>query len=284
MADLANTRVGFIGAGVMAFALAKGFVESSCVRKEQILMLVRNDVKRSLVEDLGYTAVCDPRDVAVADVIFLSVKPQDAIALLKEISFMVHEKKHLLISICAGVDLKTLTAALNYNRAAVDDDKVMNRRICRVMPNTPCQIRKGVSVFSVGAGCTSADVEVLNTLLSAVGTCYQIDEKHMAAASAISGSGPAFVFTLLDALADGGVKNGLPRKLAQDLAMDMVAGSATLARAEFGRRHFAELKDQVTSPGGTTIAGIAALERWGFRNAVLQAIDATTDRSKDLGG
>ncbi|PFH37234.1 pyrroline-5-carboxylate reductase [Besnoitia besnoiti] len=259
----------------MAFALAKGFVESGRVAKAQISMLVRNDTKRSLVEDLGYIAIEDPASLVAADIVFLSVKPQDAEQVLRDLRPVIDKERHLLVSICAGLNIQMLARA-------VDKDS-LNRRIARVMPNTPSQIRRGVSVFCMGPECTDSDRLTVEALMTAVGSCYEIQEKQMAAAGAISGSGPAFIFTLLDALSDAGVKNGLPRKLAQELAMDMIEGSAAFARVEFGRRHFAELKDQVTSPGGTTIAGIAALERWGFRNAIIQAIDATTDRAKDLG-
>ncbi|CBZ54611.1 Pyrroline-5-carboxylate reductase,related [Neospora caninum Liverpool] len=270
-----HKKIAFVGAGVMAFALAKGFVDSDRVKKDQVYMFVRNETKRSLVEDLGYRSFQSIAGLADVDIIVISVKPQDAVQVLHDIRMVVDKDKHLLISICVGLDIETLARALDPNS--------LNRRICRVMPNTPSQIRHGVSVFSMGQDCTDEDRTTVESLLSAVGSCYKVQEKHIAAAGAISGSGPAFIFTFLDALSDAGVKNGLPRKLAQDLAMDMVEGSAAFARVEFGRRHFAELKDQVTSPGGTTIAGIAALERWGFRNAIIQAIDATTDRAKDLG-
>ncbi|ESS30964.1 pyrroline-5-carboxylate reductase, partial [Toxoplasma gondii VEG] len=274
MTETLDKKIAFIGAGVMAFALAKGFVDSERVKKEQVYMLVRNETKRSLVEDLGYKSFQNIAGLADVDIVVISVKPQDAVQVLCDIRMVVDKEKHLLISICAGLSLDTLARAL--------DPSALNRRICRVMPNTPSQVARGVSVFALGEGCTDEDRVTVESLMTAVGSCYRVQEKHIAAAGAISGSGPAFIFTLLEALSDAGVKNGLPRKLAQDLALDMVEGSAALARVEFGRRHFAELKDQVTSPGGTTIAGIAALERWGFRNAIIQAIDATTDRAKDL--
>ncbi|PHJ25904.1 pyrroline-5-carboxylate reductase [Cystoisospora suis] len=274
-----DKKIAFVGAGVMAFALARGFTDSEKVKKEDIYMVVRNDTKRALVEDLGYHSILDPKELKDMDVIIISVKPQDACEVLRDLSFLIDQEKHLVISICAGLDLETLTSAMN---SPLQISPGTNRRICRVLPNTPSQIRRGVSVYCLGRGCTEDDKALVENLMNACGSCYLIQEKQMAAASALSGSAPAFIFTLLDALSDGGVKNGLPRRLAQDLALDMVAGSAAFARTELGRRHFAELKDQVTSPGGTTIAGIAALERWGFRNAIIQAVDATTDRAKDL--
>ena len=148
------------------------------------------------------------------------------------------------------------------------------------MPNTPCLVGKGASAFARGAGATAADGERVKQLLSAVGLAFELDEKLLDAVTGLSGSGPAFVYVMIEALSDGGVRTGLPRTIATQLAAQTVLGAAQMV---LGGEHPAVLKDRVASPGGTTIAGLQVLEDRGLRAALIAAVEAATERSKELG-
>lgn len=263
-------RIGFIGAGQMAAALAKGFAAAGLAGPKN---LVAADPSASAMQDFaattGAATAADNRKlVASADVVFLAVKPQQMPDVLAEIGGAIGDK--LVVSIAAGVRLDTLAAGLG--------DKT---RLIRVMPNTPCLIGRGASGYCLSPRATAADGELVNRLLSASGAAFEVQEKLLDAVTGLSGSGPAFVFMIIEALSDGGVSMGLPRHIATALAAHTVRGAAELL-IETGR-HPGQLKDSVASPGGTTIAGIQALERGGLRAALIAAVQAAAERSIELG-
>ena len=266
---MSDLKIGFIGAGQMATALAQGFVRANILPAAK---LSASDAvaaaSEKLAKDLPGLKVDGNAQVAEAsDVIILAVKPQVMPAVYKDLAGRLADK--LVISIAAGISLEKLCAGFK------------TERVVRVMPNTPCLVGQGASAFALAGGATAADGELVKKLLSAVGIAHQVDEKLLDAVTGLSGSGPAYVYLMIEALSDGGVKAGLPRALATSLAAQTVLGAAAmvLARGE----HPAVLKDAVASPGGTTIAGLAALEDRGLRGALIAAVEAATKRSAELG-
>lgn len=262
--------LGFLGSGKMASALAQGVIRSGTVAGSD---LVVSDayavVAEKLAKATGGRALATNSELAqTADVIVLCVKPGDALAVLREIS--AHLAGRLVVSIVAGLQLETLQAAAGS--AA---------RLVRVMPNTPALVGEGAAAFSLGASATPEDADTTQKILSGVGLAVQVKEPLLDVVTGLSGSGPAFIYTVVEALADGGVLMGLPRDLALKLAAQTVIGAATMVR-DTGE-HPGVLRDQVASPGGTTIAGIEALEKNGLRAALISAVRAATERSRELG-
>jgi pyrroline-5-carboxylate reductase len=176
---------------------------------------------------------------------------------------------HLVVSIAAGISLESLERGLGAGR-----------RLVRVMPNTPALLGEGASGYSLGAHALASDEDVVRSCLLAVGRAYRVPESLLDAVTGLSGSGPAFVYVMIEALSDGGVRVGLPRDIATALAAQTVLGAARMVLET--KEHPGVLKDQVTSPGGTTIAGLHALERGGFRAALIDAVEAATRRSAEL--
>lgn len=268
---MSQQRIGFIGAGRMATALAQGFVASGLATAEKI---VASDVSSVATDEFRRTtgarvAESNSKVVAETDVVFLAVKPQQMAQVLQDLRGKL-TAKHLVASIAAGVPL----AALNVGLGA-------GPRLVRVMPNTPCLVGQGASAYCLGPGATQADGQLIGRLLSAVGQAHELDEKLMDAVTGLSGSGPAFVYVMIEALSDGGVQMGLPRDVATALAAQTVRGAAELVLST--GQHPGVLKDAVASPGGTTIAGLAALEAGGVRTALMSAVVAATRRAAELG-
>ena len=264
--------IGFIGAGQMARALARGFIAAKLVTAEQILAYDPVEAAASgfVAQTAGARLAKSNLDVAQrAEVIILAVKPQSMPGVYQELSTKIGSEK-LIVSIAAGITLAKLCEGLK------------TERIIRVMPNTPALVGEGASAFALGAGATAADGQLVKQLLEAVGTAYQVEEKLLDAVTGLSGSGPAFVYLVIEALSDGGVRMGLPREIAAALASQTVCGAACMV-LETGE-HPAVLKDKVASPGGTTIAGLAELENGGLRAALIAAVRAATLRSQELGG
>lgn len=206
--------------------------------------------------------------VAQSDVVFIAVKPQYVSLVLKEVR-PVMKAGTVIVSIAAGVTLESL------KDAAGEDAKII-----RVMPNTPCLVGETASAMCLGGKADDADAEVVKKLFDAVGTIYRVDEKMFSAVTGLSGSGPAYIFVMIEALSDGGVKAGLPRDIATKLAAQTVLGSAKMV-LETGK-HPGVLKDMVTSPAGTTIAGVHELEKAGVRNAFINAVTGAAARSDEL--
>jgi len=264
-------RVGFIGGGNMGEALIRGLVGANLVKPGLITATdVRADRAKQLAQQFGVTAHSDnARCVRDADVVILAVKPQIMAEVLREIAPVV-EARHLLISIAAGVATATIRAALGKDA-----------RIIRVMPNTPALVGAGMAALAPGQHATSEHMQRAVSIFNAIGKAVTVAEKDLDAVTGLSGSGPGYVAVMVEALIDGGVRAGLARDIATTLAIQTVLGSAQML-AESGY-HPAQLKDMVTSPGGTTIAGLHTLEQGGLRTTLINAVEAATKRSKELG-
>jgi pyrroline-5-carboxylate reductase len=264
-------RVGFIGGGNMGEALIRGLVGANLVAPDLITATdVRGERTKQLAERYAITAHGDnTRCVRDADVVILAVKPQIMGDVLREIAPAV-STRHLLISIAAGVATATIRAGLGKDA-----------RIIRVMPNTPALVLQGATAIARGKGLERDDLPTAEEIFGAVGRVVVLDEELLDAVTGLSGSGPAYVAIVIESLADGGVKMGLDRATAMTLATQTVLGSAHLL-SETGM-HPGALKDMVSSPGGTTIAGIAALEEGGIRTTFIRAVERATQRSRELG-
>jgi len=264
-------KVGFVGGGNMGEALIRGLVESNLVPADAILVSdVRADRTRQLAEQYGVRALGgNAALVSEADVVILAVKPQIMATVLREVAPALGNRP-LLISLAAGVSTATIQSVLGKYP-----------RLIRVMPNTPALVLRGVTAIARTPGLDVDDLETAQEIFAAVGKAVVLDEDHLDAVTGLSGSGPAYVAIVIESLADGGVKMGLDRATAMTLATQTVLGAAALL-AETGL-HPGALKDMVSSPGGTTIAGIAALEEGGIRTTFIRAVERATLRSRELG-
>lgn len=264
-------RIGFLGAGKMATALARGWIAAGLAAAEQIR--ASDPVPQARADFQRVTgAACGEANVPVvtqSDVLFLTVKPHSLPALTHEIRPHLGQQ-HLVVSIVAGATLARLAQDLGADR-----------RLIRVMPNTPCLVGASASAFAVGPKAHPEDVQLIERLLNGVGRAVALPERLLDAVTGLSGSGPAYVFVMIEALSDGGVRMGLPRDVATQLAAQTVFGAAKLL-LETGQ-HPGVLKDMVASPGGTTIAGLHALESGGVRAALIDAVEAATLRAAELG-
>ncbi len=262
-------RWGFIGAGRMAMAIIRGMIRDG-TSPELISASDPSPATRALlVSETGVATFESNRQVIEAsEVVVLAVKPQMMNAVLVEIRPLI-TADHLVVSVAAGVSLTTLTSGLGPDR-----------RIIRTMPNTPALIGEGAAAYCLGANARESDGATVAACLQSIGIAFRVPESQLDAVTGLSGSGPAFVYVMIEALADGGVRAGLPREMAQALAAQTVLGSAKMV-LETGQ-HPGLLKDQVASPGGTTIAGLHALEKGGVRGALMDAVDAAYRRSIEL--
>ena len=278
-------KLGFIGGGKMAAALIKGVLKSGiCTPAEIAVSDVHAPTAEKLRGETGVMIAASTAEVVGAsEVIVLAVKPGDALAAIQGATSQQMESSmrwawqggggketKLLISIVAGLSIASLEKAAG--------DKL---RIIRVMPNTPALVLAGASGFATGTQATDADAEIAQKIFGGVGLSVRVKESLLDAVTGLSGSGPAYVYTIIEALADGGVLMGLPRDLALQLAAKTVAGAAEMVMQT--GMHPAALRDQVASPGGTTIAGIEALEAGGLRAALIAAVRVASQRSVALG-
>lgn len=268
---MSKERIGFIGAGNMASALLRGWLRAGTVTKEQVRISDVDRAKREACASAhGVVAAASNAELcAWASVLLLSVKPQSMPGVLRECAPAL-QPSTLVISVAAGVRTSTIADGLP---AGV--------RVVRTMPNTPALVGAGATALCAGPGATSSDLEFARALFDAVGRSVVVDEAHMDAVTGLSGSGPAYVMLVIEALADGGVTAGLSRETAQLLATQTVLGSAQLL-LESGD-HPAVWKDRVMSPGGTTAAGIAALEGGSLRATLARAVQHATQRARELG-
>jgi pyrroline-5-carboxylate reductase len=269
--SLKGRKVGFLGAGNMGEALIKGLVSASVVPAEAIHASdVRLERLRELDRQYGIQLAPDNVElVRQSDVIILAVKPQIVTPVLKEVAGVLTKRK-LMISLAAGVSTARIRADLGKDA-----------RLIRVMPNTPALVLEGVTAIAKAEGLEPDDLDTAGEIFSAVGRVVVLDEELMDAVTGLSGSGPAYVAVVIESLADGGVKMGLDRLTAMTLATQTVLGAAKLL-LETGL-HPGALKDMVSSPGGTSIAGIAALEDGGIRTTFIKAVERATLRSRELG-
>jgi pyrroline-5-carboxylate reductase len=263
-------RIGFLGAGQMARALAQGFTSAGLAGGEQVAASdVSAEAGREFAQLVpGSRGGLSNREVVQqSDVIFLAVKPQVVKSVMAEVRSSIEASK-LIVSIAAGIPLATLA------------DGFGTTRVVRVMPNTPCLIGRSASAIAAGSQVSPDDIGLVERLLAAVGLTVRLDEKLIDAVTGLSGSGPAFVYLMIEALADGGVRMGLPRDTALSLAAQTVAGAAEMVLQT--KEHPGVLKDRVASPGGTTIAGLQVLEERAVRGAMMAAVEAATKRSTEL--
>jgi pyrroline-5-carboxylate reductase len=268
---MAEYKYGFIGAGRMATALAGGIVEAGLAEAPTLMASDPSHAVRESFAAAAPGAVLGDDNLEVVracDTVILAVKPQVMPAVLKDLG--AHGETPLMVSVAAGVPLAKLESGLGQKA-----------RVVRVMPNTACLIGRGASAYSGGRLATADDLQVVGQLFRSVGIAFEVPEHLLDAVTGLSGSGPAFVYTMIEAMSDGGVLAGLPREVAHRLAAQTVAGAAGMV-LETGR-HPAELREAVTSPGGTTIAGLEALQRGGMRAAVIAAVKAAAERARELG-
>jgi pyrroline-5-carboxylate reductase len=263
-------KFGMVGGGVMGEALMSRLIAQQVYEPETILvsepMAARRDV---LMQKYGVQTTDDNRQVAQAsEAVMLAIKPQIFAIVATELQPVMNPNA-IVLSILAGTTLTQLETAFG------------NNPVIRVMPNTPAQVGAGVSAIAAGQKAQANHVATAKQILQTVGSVVEVPESMMDAVTGLSGSGPGYVAIVIEALADGGVVAGLPRPIAMQLAIQTVLGTAMLLQ-ETGM-HPGQLKDQVTSPGGTTIAGIAQLEQQGLRSALIEAVRSATNRSKELG-
>ena len=266
--------LGFFGGGMMAESILRVLLSKKVLEKEQISVCEVVESRREDLKNFGIHVTSDAQEMLQrSETVIIAVKPDIVKVIAKEIvksdDNSTSGSKRLYISICAGVTLETL-------------ESFSMQKYVRVMPNQPCLVGEAASAFTMNKNCSPSDKIRVKTLLSACGVAEELQEKQMDSVTGLSGSGPAFVFMMIEAMTDGGVRNGLSRPVARKLAVQTVLGSAKMAK-ECEDMHPGQLRNQVESPGGTTIAGTSTLERHGFRSAVIEAVTAATQRSKELG-
>ncbi|PKZ98791.1 pyrroline-5-carboxylate reductase [Streptococcus mitis] len=263
-------KIGFIGLGNMGASLAKSVLQAKT--GAQILLANRSQAKvDAFIADFGGQASSNEEIFAEADVIFLGVKPAQVSTLLAESQDILEKRESLLlISMAAGIKLEKLASLVPSQH-----------RLIRMMPNTPVSIGQGVISYALSANCQVDDKEVFCQLLQHAGLLFEISEGLIDAATGLAGCGPAFVYLFIEALADAGVQTGLPRETALQMAAQTVVGAGQLVLES--QQHPGVLKDQVCSPGGSTIAGVASLEAHAFRGTVMEAVKKAYKRTKKLG-
>ena len=266
-----EATIGFLGAGKMAEALARGLLGKKLVSPDRITMSEIDAKRRAcLAKALDVRVVEDNAAMARAsDIIIVALKPGVVRQVLPGLAPAITGSK-LVVSIAAGITLAELEGMLSGGS-----------RVVRVMPNTPCLVGSGASGFALGSAATREDGELVAETLGAVGLCFSLPESLLDAVTGLSGSGPAFAAVVIEALADGGVLCGLPRDVALQLAAQTVLGTARLILE--GKNEPAQVKDRVASPGGTTIEGLKVLEEKRLRGALIGAVEAATRKSAKLG-
>ncbi|MCS7090377.1 MAG: pyrroline-5-carboxylate reductase [Verrucomicrobiota bacterium] len=262
--------LGFLGTGQMATALARGFLKAGLVKASELLGSDPNpDARQSFSRETGGRSVRTNREViAEARVLVLAVKPNHVGEVLEEIR-PLFTSEHVLISIAAGVSLERLESGLPAGA-----------RVVRVMPNTPALVGAAASAFCPGRNATTQDIRLTQRLLAAVGLAVEVPEALLNAVTGLSGSGPAYVCQFVEGLTDGGVACGLPRPIAFQLAVQTVAGTIQLMKEK--GLHPAQVKEMVTSPGGTTIEGLQALAEGAFQGVLMKAVRRATETAARL--
>jgi len=268
---LASHTIGFIGAGNMAEALIRGLIRGGHIAADRVHA---SGPRRERLDELRVAyaihVTTDNREVArTAGVVVLAVKPQIMDKVLIEIGDQL-KPGTLVVSIAAGVDTEAIESAV-----------AEGVRVVRAMPNTPALVGAGATAISAGRHASQNDLATAKALFDAVGITVTLDETHLDAVTGLSGSGPAYIFLILEALSDAGVKVGLSRRNAQKLAAQTVMGSAKMLLET--DEHVGRLKDMVTSPGGTAIAGLHTLEEGGLRTTLINAVETATKRARELG-
>ena len=263
-------KIGIIGSGNMGSAIIKGIVNNKLTGSTNIYVYDKDNSKTTkLKEELGINVSPEPKDlISNIDTLILAVKPNVSMDVFKEIKdYLTNE---VIISIMAGITINTIEKSLGSDK-----------KIVRVMPNTPALVNEAMSGFSINKNITDKNLEEVQSILNSFGKAELIDEDLMDVVTGISGSSPAYVFIMIEAMADAAVKEGLPRDKAYKFISQAILGSAKMVRDL--HIHPGELKDMVTSPAGTTIEGVKALEENNFRYALMEAVKKATKRSRELG-
>lgn len=265
-------KIVVIGGGKMGSIIAQGLISRKIISGKDITVTdVDADRLKFISSSMGLQVSGDNKQTAKnADIVILAVKPQNMAQILKEIAGAVTKSK-IVISIAAGITTGFIEGCL-----------AKGVRVVRVMPNTPALAGAAATAVAKGTNATAADINLARSIFDAVGMTVEVDEKLLDAVTGLSGSGPAYCFVIIEALSDAGVHMGLPRELALKLAAQTMFGSAKLCLE--GSNHPAQLKDMVTSPAGTTAAGLQALEEGKIRATLIAAVEAATKRSKELAG
>ena len=271
MTGIEDKRIAFIGAGNMGEALIKGLLAAGRVRPEQLIATdVRTDRLETIRKTYQVETLTNNAEAATkAQILILAVKPQVMDGVLIGLRGAVAED-HLFLSIAAGIRTGFVEGRFPHPT-----------RVIRIMPNTPALLLAGASAIAPGRHATPQDLKIARQIFETVGQVVQVEEKLMDAVTGLSGSGPAYVFVVIEALVDAGVRMGLPRETATLLVAQTVLGAARMV-LETGK-HPADLKDMVTSPGGTTVAGLHVLEQAGIRGTLMAAVEAATRRAQELG-
>ena len=268
-----DSRIGVIGAGVMGCTLIKGMLDSGLLPPDQIHATVQSAKSRERVHrELGVEVAirCDPARIARTDVFLICTKPYRVADVLKELKRSGGLKPGVaIISIAAGVSIAAMEAILP--EAAV----------IRAMPNTPCRVGAGATAIAPGNRVLPQHLELANRIFSAVGVCVELDERHLNAVTAVSGSGPAYIYLIMEALADGAVQVGLPRETAFQLVSQTMLGAAIMLQKS--GKHPAMLKDEVTTPAGCTISALLTMEDGKIRSILARAVEAATRTASLLG-
>ncbi len=267
---LKGEKIAIIGGGKMGSIIAQGLISRKLVSQKDITVTDIDAARlQAIRSELGLQASDENKEtVKKAGIIILAVKPQNMAQTLKEIAPAVNKSK-IVISIAAGI-----------TTGFVEGYLTKDARVVRVMPNTPALISAGATAVTKGTNASAADIKLARAIFDAVGITVEVEEKLMDAVTGLSGSGPAYCFVMLEALSDAGVQMGLPRDLALKLAAQTMLGSALLCLQ--GDKHPAQLKDMVTSPAGTTAAGLKMLEEGKIRATLISAVEAATKRSQEL--
>lgn len=267
---LSGKRIAIIGVGNMGLALMRGMIDSGAVTPDRITVHNRREARTAkIVEEYGVNgADSNAACVEGADLVLVAVKPQIFGKVLHEIRDTVGDA--VVLSVAAGITCDRIEVELGGKP-----------RVVRAMPNTPSVIKEGAAAVCAGAYATEHDLEQAIAVLETISKVLVVDEIHMDAVTGLSGSGPAYVMLIIEAFSDAGVRVGLSREIAQALAVQTLRGSARLLQET--NEHPGRLRDQVTSPGGTAIAGLHALEEGGLRTTIMNAVEAATKRAKELG-
>jgi pyrroline-5-carboxylate reductase len=266
----AKTKIAVIGAGKLGEALIGGMIDAGIVKKDQFIATAAHPERLELLQQkFGVkTTLSNGEAVRKAELVLLCVKPQIVEEVLRQIADDL-TPKHVLISVAASVSTRFMENILGKPIPVI-----------RAMPNTPCLIKEGMTAVAAGTHATSLQVQGAKKMFDAIGRCVMVDEKHMDAVTALGASGPAFVYTIIESLIEGGVRVGLPRDVAALIAAQMVHGAATMV-LQTGE-HPAKLKDTVTTPAGCTVDGLLELEEGGLRVTLIKAVDRATKRAREL--
>jgi pyrroline-5-carboxylate reductase len=268
--SLKGTRLAFVGAGVMAEAMMSGLLDRKLVQPDQIVAShPREDRRASLDRKFGITTFESNRDATVGcELVFLTVKPQALAGIMKQLYGRL-EPRQVVISIVAGANIAALSRGLGHGA------------IVRVMPNTPAQVGEGMMVWTATSEADDEQREKIRAVLGALGEeLFVEEEKYVDMATALSGTGPTYVFLMMEALIDAGVHMGFPRRIAEQIVLQTVSGSVDFARAS--KKHMAELRNMVTSPGGTSAEAIYQMEKGGLRTVFSRAVYAAYLRTQTL--